>query len=191
MPRVTDVYAALPAITGKFELEYEGELQRRRQRRPRHDPHRRSAPSSTASSPTPTCARSPSGSTSAATLQVDDTLTRRTICCRAPRRCRGCASSTRHAGVGAKPPAPLLAAAVDFILEGLYAQQKISRSDECQYPGGRTADARRAPGRRSTQRTRHADARQQEEVLQLRMMPAGNADVRPERGRDTLTPARK
>ena len=26
MPRVTDVYAALPSITGKFELEYEGEL---------------------------------------------------------------------------------------------------------------------------------------------------------------------
>ena len=27
MPRVTDIYAALPSITGKFELEYEGELQ--------------------------------------------------------------------------------------------------------------------------------------------------------------------
>jgi magnesium chelatase subunit I len=26
VPRITDVYAALPAITGKFELEYEGEL---------------------------------------------------------------------------------------------------------------------------------------------------------------------
>src|SRR6185369_17672807 len=25
-PRVTDLYAALPSITGKFELEYEGEL---------------------------------------------------------------------------------------------------------------------------------------------------------------------
>ncbi len=26
VPRVSDVYAALPAITGKIELEYEGEL---------------------------------------------------------------------------------------------------------------------------------------------------------------------
>src|SRR5687767_1546912 len=26
VPRVTDIYAALPAVTGKFELEYEGEL---------------------------------------------------------------------------------------------------------------------------------------------------------------------
>ena len=26
VPRVADVYAAMPSITGKFELEYEGEL---------------------------------------------------------------------------------------------------------------------------------------------------------------------
>src|SRR5205823_981402 len=26
VPRITDIYAAVPAITGKFELEYEGEL---------------------------------------------------------------------------------------------------------------------------------------------------------------------
>ena len=26
VPRITDVYAALPSMTGKFELEYEGEL---------------------------------------------------------------------------------------------------------------------------------------------------------------------
>ena len=26
VPRVTDIYAALPSMTGKFELEYEGEL---------------------------------------------------------------------------------------------------------------------------------------------------------------------
>ncbi len=26
-PRITDIYAALPSITGKLELEYEGELQ--------------------------------------------------------------------------------------------------------------------------------------------------------------------
>ena len=26
MPRISDIYAALPAITGKLELEYEGEM---------------------------------------------------------------------------------------------------------------------------------------------------------------------
>jgi hypothetical protein len=38
-------------------------------------------------------------------------------------------------GVPARAPAPMLAAAVDFVLEGLYAQKKISRSDEFQYQG--------------------------------------------------------
>jgi len=26
VPRITDIYSALPSITGKLELEYEGEL---------------------------------------------------------------------------------------------------------------------------------------------------------------------
>ena len=26
VPRIADIYAALPAITGKLELEYEGEM---------------------------------------------------------------------------------------------------------------------------------------------------------------------
>ena len=73
VPRVTDVYAALPSITGKFELEYEGELRgaeqvardlirvggrqrlRRRVRRRRH------------------AQRSSSGSTSAARCRSSDT----------------------------------------------------------------------------------------------------------------------
>jgi hypothetical protein len=37
-----------------------------------------------------------------------------------------------------------VAAAVDFVLEGLYAQKKISRSDEWQYQG---AEPPRRPGR--------------------------------------------
>jgi hypothetical protein len=40
-----------------------------------------------------------------------------------------------RSGVGAAAAAPHRAAAVDFILEGLYAQKKISRSDEWQYQG--------------------------------------------------------
>ena len=34
-----------------------------------------------------------------------------------------------------RAPAPHRAAAVDFLLEGLYAQKKISRSDQFQYVG--------------------------------------------------------
>jgi magnesium chelatase subunit I len=29
VPRITDLYAALPGITGKLELEYEGEMRGR------------------------------------------------------------------------------------------------------------------------------------------------------------------
>ena len=51
---------------------------------------------------------------------------------------------TSYAGVRANASAPQRAAAVDFILEGLYAQKKISRSDEWQYQGAEPARPRAA-----------------------------------------------
>ena len=39
-PRISDIYAALPGVTGKVELEYEGEMKRCRYGRPRTDPRR-------------------------------------------------------------------------------------------------------------------------------------------------------
>ena len=45
------------------------------------------------------------------------------------------------------PPAPAVASAIDFVLEGLYAQKKISRSDERGYSAG-TKPRRAAPTRR-------------------------------------------
>ena len=50
VPRVTDVYAALPSITGKFEMEYEGELKGAEDDRARADSRARSPPSPTATS---------------------------------------------------------------------------------------------------------------------------------------------
>ena len=38
-----------------------------------------------------------------------------------------------HAQVSVSDPAPTVASAVEFVIEGLYAQKKISRSDEWQY----------------------------------------------------------
>ena len=46
-----------------------------------------------------------------------------------------------QAGIERDAAAPLPASAIDFVLEGLYAQKKISRSDEFQYQVGRTAAA--------------------------------------------------
>ena len=146
VPRVTDVYAALPSITGKFELEYEGELRgaeqvardlirsavgiglHRHVRRRRHAhgrrmvrPRRLAAARATARRPTKS--------------------SRRRAACRA--------SASWPSAPGSPPgaPAPAVASAIDFVLEGLYAQKKISRSDERGYSAG--ANRRRAaPTRR-------------------------------------------
>jgi magnesium chelatase subunit I len=66
------------------------------------------------------------------TLQVDDTLDARSLLARAT-EVQGLKDLTRHAGVRPNADPPLLAAAVDFVLEGLYAQKKITRSDEFHY----------------------------------------------------------
>jgi hypothetical protein len=41
----------------------------------------------------------------------------------------------RAAGVPSEAPVPLVAAGVDFVLEGLYATRKIGRSEERGYHG--------------------------------------------------------
>ena len=64
-----------------------------------------------------------------------------------------------ESGIDRKAPAPVVAAAIDFVLEGLYAQKKISRSDEFQY---QSAEPPRRPARRAA-----CD----------RAMRAGDADV--------------
>ena len=53
----------------------------------------------------------------------------------------------KHLGIGAGAPAPVIASAIDFVLEGLYAQKKISRSDERGYSAG-AEPAPRRPARR-------------------------------------------
>mgnify|MGYP001468126199 CR=1 FL=1 len=50
-------------------------------------------------------------------------------------------------GVPAGSPAPALASAIDFVLEGLCAQRKISRSEERGYSAG-TEGTAKARGRR-------------------------------------------
>ncbi len=139
VPRVTDIYAALPAITGKFELEYEGELRGRRQRRARHHPRRRRQRLRRLLRRLPTSARSPSGSTSAAACR-STTRSRPRSCCARTCDVQGLHELTHHAGVRKPAKPPLVAAAVDFILEGLYAQKKIT---------ARTSGSTRAPSRRA------------------------------------------
>ncbi len=136
VPRVTDIYAALPAITGKFELEYEGEL------RGAGNVAREIIRNAVGNVFTGYFAAADLGPITdwfdlGGLLQVDDTLDAGELLARTA-QVQGLRDLTAHAGIGTSPDAPLLAAAVDFILEGLYAQKKISRSDEFQYQGAET-----------------------------------------------------
>ena len=78
------------------------------------------------------------------------------------RRAGPARAGRRTPGWRRAPPAPSVASAIDFVLEGLYAQKKISRSDERGYSA---AEARRAAPRRAPRGSRRID----EEIR----MPAG------------------
>ena len=147
VPRVTDIYAALPSITGKFELEYEGELRGAEQ-------------------VARDLIRSAVGNVFVGMFDGVDTrtvvewfdlggtlpLADNTPASELLATTRGVQGLIELAGqVGVAPgsdPA-LLASAIDFVLEGLYAQKKISRSDERGYSAAETS-ARR-PARREEQ----------------------------------------
>jgi magnesium chelatase subunit I len=140
VPRVTDLYAALPSITGKFELEYEGELRGAEQIA--RDLIRSSVGTVFTGMFDGTDTRTvvewfdlggslPLGDTSSAEEVIDET-----------RRVQGLRELAEHAGVAPGAPAPLLASAIDFVLEGLYAQKKISRNDERGYSAAEAAPRR-------------------------------------------------
>ncbi len=146
VPRMTDIYAALPAITGKFELEYEGEL--------------RGADNVARDIIRAAVGNVFNGYFASAdlrqvtewfdlggSLQVDDTLSADELLARTT-DVQGLRDLALQTGIDRKAPAPVLAAAVDFVLEGLYAQKKISRSDEFQYS---SAEPVRRPSPRGMQ----------------------------------------
>jgi len=140
VPRVADVYAALPAITGKFELEYEGELQG-------------------AETVAQELVRRAVGETFSVYLGTADL--RPAIAffeAGGSVRLRGEMSAVELLaelgpvpalveqlpllGIPGEAPAPLRAAGAEFVLEGLHAQKKIGRSDERGYgPAERPSEA--------------------------------------------------
>jgi magnesium chelatase subunit I len=131
VPRITDIYAALPAITGKFELEYEGELRGA-------DNVARDVIRNAVSNVfggyfgSADLRQVTEWFDLGGTLQVDDTLDARSLVSRAA-DVQGLKDLTHYAGIRSNAEPPVVAAAVDFVLEGLYAQKKITRSDEFQY----------------------------------------------------------
>ena len=165
-PRVTDIYAALPAITGKFELEYEGEL------RGADNVAREIIRAAVAGVFGGMYAASDLAQVTewfdlGGTLNVDDTLP----ASRSPAAHGGgpgaarVVDDRRRAGESGRRRSARRP--MDFVLEGLYAQKKISRSDDWQYQA--SEQPRRAPRAVNDpmlERDLPID-REQEEVLQL------------------------
>jgi magnesium chelatase subunit I len=142
VPRVADIYAALPAITGKIELEYEGELvggpviARELIRRAADETFRGRA-----------------GETSAdevimwfdagGALQITDDVTSDAVV-EAFRSVPGLVGLAEESGLGSEDDPPVLAAGCELVLEALVGRRKISRSDAGVY--GRAVEERRRRG---------------------------------------------
>jgi magnesium chelatase subunit I len=145
VPRVTDVFAALPSITGKFELEYEGEL--RGAETVARDLIRSAigvvftgifdgVDTRTVIEWFDLGGSLPLGDTTSADEVIQQT-----------RGVQGLRELAEHVGVPPGASAPAVASAIDFVLEGLTAERKISRSEERGYTAGQDAAQRRAPRR--------------------------------------------
>ena len=106
VPRVSDVYAAVPSITGKLELEYEGELQGGDIDRARADPPRRGQGAGGADGRRRPRARSSPGSTRAARSRSRAT-SGPSSASRASAWCRACVDAVVEFGLSPRvgPPA--------------------------------------------------------------------------------------
>lgn len=143
VPRMADVYAALPAMTGKIELEYEGELvgghviARELIRRAADATFRDRAEGVTTDEIV-------MWFDAGGALQVTDDVSADTVV-RGFENVPGLIGVVRTVGLAKRGDTPATAAACELVLESLVARKKISRSDSGQY--GRAApDQRRRPG---------------------------------------------
>jgi magnesium chelatase subunit I len=134
VPRVSDIHAALPAITGKLELEYEGELKGadkvagdiiRAAVGQIFDVHLGTA----------NLRQVIEWFDMGGSLQLDDASSAATLLDQA-RAVQGLADVPEALGLPEDAPAPLIASAIDFVLEGLHAQKRISRTESGRYTAG-------------------------------------------------------
>jgi len=128
VPRISDVYAALPALTGKFELEYEGELvggENVGRELIREAVGETFAVYMGSVDLRPVIAFFESGGS---VKLVDDASSADLLA--QLKRIPGLFDHVSHLAVSSGDPAPVVAAAAEFILEGLYAQKRIGRSDD-------------------------------------------------------------
>jgi len=128
VPRITDLYAALPGITGKLELEYEGEL------RGADTIVREILRNAVAKVYDKYFAETNTQQIEqyfhlGGTLQVDDSDSSKTILDNL-RQIQGLTDKLKPLGIKGNEYPALVVAASEFLLEGLYAHKKLSRNEE-------------------------------------------------------------
>ena len=134
VPRVLDIYAALPSMTGKIELEYEGELKG-------GDNVARDLIRTAVGKVYTSYFDGVNVSAIVqwfelgGTLKLDETLGSHSLV-QQLQGIQGLLEKTAALGVGVSEPDAVRAAAAEFILEGLYAHRRISRNEETGFAAG-------------------------------------------------------
>ncbi|HKE29588.1 MAG TPA: hypothetical protein VKB88_44875 [Bryobacteraceae bacterium] len=156
VPRIVDLYSALPAITGKLELEYEGELKggdtvaREIVRTAVGKIYDRYFDSANVS-------QIVQWFDLGGSLKLDDAVDSATMV-RELNGIQGLMEKTKALGIGANEPDALRASAAEFILEGLYSHRRINRSEE---RGFIAEERRREPREREEGRGERPNFRRQ------------------------------
>src|SRR3989454_290586 len=141
-PPVTHGYAALPSITGKFELEYEGELRGAEQIA--RDLIRSSVGTVFTGLFDGVDTRTVvEWFDLGGTLPLSDGSSADEVIAQT-RGVQGLRELAERAGGGPGAAGPAVASAIDFVLEGLYAQKKISRNEDRGHSAAEAAPRRGA-----------------------------------------------
>ncbi len=138
VPRISDIYAAMPSITGKLELEYEGEMKGA-------DTVAREVIQGAVASVFDGYFGAGGGSNDLKQVvqwfdlggQVtltDSTRTHEGL--KALEKIQGLLEKTQKVGVGEGEPGESIISAAEFILEGLHAHKRIGRTEERVFTAG-------------------------------------------------------
>jgi magnesium chelatase subunit I len=134
VPRVQDLYAALPSITGKLELEYEGEL-KGGDNIARELIRAAVGKVYTGSFEGVNVSQIVQWFEMGGSLKLDESVDSANVV-KQLAKIQGLMEKTGALGLGASEPDALRASAAEFILEGLYAHRRISRSEEMGFTAG-------------------------------------------------------
>ena len=130
-PRISDIYAALPSITGKLELEYEGE-QRGAAAVARDLIRTAVGKTFEAYFEHIDCSEIVGWFNDGGSIRTSDTDSAE-LCMTSFRHVTGLLDAAVQSGLTNRSQPEVLVAVCEMVLEGLHAQKKISRSDERGY----------------------------------------------------------